>query len=177
MCQKALQSVQHCLYLPAESTAAGAGAENAGGDLLPEPIASKIVLVLLLVTEALRTPDKETKLSMVRAYVLALFSHFATKLLGDLYLGLHGPEALLELFQPKEDSEPELETKQEQVKEEEDVESGGRDSRLKKKKKKTSKLDRFKRKRRGGLGSCSSEDSEGGGGGSELERDSYDECK
>ena len=38
------------------------------------------------------------KVSMLRAYLLALFSHFVAKLVGDLYLSLHGPEAMRELF-------------------------------------------------------------------------------
>ncbi len=42
---------------------------------------------------------------MLRAYLLALFSHMVTKLLGDLHLKLFGPEALLALFEHKKNDE------------------------------------------------------------------------
>ena len=36
---------------------------------------------------------------MLRAYLLALFSHMVAKLVGDLYFSLHGPEAMSDLFE------------------------------------------------------------------------------
>ena len=48
-------------------------------------------------------------MSLLKAYMLALYSHFVTKLLGDLYLEVKGPESLIELFEPKGEEEEEVE--------------------------------------------------------------------
>ena len=44
---------------------------------------------------------------MVRAYLLALFTHLVSKLLADLQFTFFGPEAMMEIFQPKEEKEEE----------------------------------------------------------------------
>ena len=44
---------------------------------------------------------------MVRAYLLALFTHFVSKLLADLQFTFFGPEAVMEIFQPKEEKDEE----------------------------------------------------------------------
>ena len=87
---------------------------------------------------------------MARAYMLALFSHFVTKLLADLHVGLYGPEALVKLFEAKpephenqdnrtEENEEEVETRDDEKVEEEKP----------KRRKPKNRLDRFKRKRPG----------------------------
>ncbi len=40
---------------------------------------------------------------MVRAYLLALFTHFVSKVLADLQFTFFGPEAMMEIFQAKEE--------------------------------------------------------------------------
>lgn len=78
--------------------------------------------------------------SMMRAYLLALFSHFVTKLLADLHLSLFGPESLVELFEGKEQEESTAKTEDTAAKPvEEHLES--------KKKKKRRGLARLKRRR------------------------------
>ncbi len=45
---------------------------------------------------------------MVRAYLLALFTHFVSKLLADLQFTFFGPEAMMEIFQPKKEEDDEV---------------------------------------------------------------------
>ena len=102
---------------------------------------------------------------MARAYLLALFSHFVTKLLADLHVGLHGPEALVSLFEPK--PEPEAQENGHEENGEESNKSNEEQSETnnkKKKKKRVNRLDRFKRRRPG-------DESESSG----SDMDSYDE--
>ena len=51
----------------------------------------------------------EIKLSMIRAYLLALFSHFVTKLLRDAYFCVFGPESITDLFSNEADQIKEME--------------------------------------------------------------------
>ena len=55
---------------------------------------------------------------MLRAYLLALFSHMVAKLVGDLYFSLHGPEAMSDLFENEakviEEGDPEPESEKEE---------------------------------------------------------------
>ena len=173
-CQQALQSVQHCLYLPTEGSGSGV--------LLPGDVALKAVLVLLLVMERVRKKGKadkegcrvwsgwslrekslfaEARLSMLRAYVLALFSHFITKFLGDLHVGLFGPESLLELFEEKPEEAEEVGDDPVQPDRADAADGNGpKVEQPAKKKKKASKLDRFKRRRRKAKGSLEDEEDE-----------------
>ena len=161
---------------------------------MPSDVAVKIVLVLLLVMERVKQGDtsssavsvhkfyqflriSEAKLSMLRAYLLALFSHFITKFLGDVHVGLYGPESLVELFNEEAGGETE-ETKDEtseKVAEIEKEKEPADQERSFRKKKKVSKLDKLKRRRRkGARGSLTDEDESSDG--SEFEG-SYDEGK
>jgi hypothetical protein len=105
-CQKALQHVQKCLYLPysAENYEQKEEEEDRSSVLsnvnqsLSSGIACKMVILLLLAGARLKGDTQETKLSMIKAYLLALFSHFVTKLLGDAYFCIFGPESMTELF-------------------------------------------------------------------------------
>ena len=55
---------------------------------------------------------------MLRAYLLALFSHMVAKLVGDLYFSLHGPEAMSDLFESEakviEEGDPEPESEKDE---------------------------------------------------------------
>ena len=55
---------------------------------------------------------------MLRAYLLALFSHMVAKLVGDLYFSLHGPEAMSDLFENEakviEEGDPEPESEKDE---------------------------------------------------------------
>ena len=121
-CQKALQHVQKCLYMPYTKV------KNEDGDEIEErsilsnvnqslssDIACKMVIVLLLVMSRLKSELQETKLSMIRAYLLALFSHFITKLLGDAYFCIFGPESMTDLFLNETDSIKEIEQGKEET--------------------------------------------------------------
>ena len=91
-------------------------------------------MVLRLSTERLEREEKPVKLSMLKAYMLALFSHFVTKLLGDVYFSLYGPESMAELFDNEakvlEDGDPMVEVLEEEV---EDPSKGESESKQKKK--------------------------------------------
>ena len=113
----------------------------------------------------------EIKLSMLRAYLLAFFCHLVTKILADLHLGklmkmcvplrqschvsfigpgLHGPEALVELFESaKEKADREAKEKR-RLEEEERKREEKRIEREARKKQKAAKtgLERFKRHRK-----------------------------
>ena len=60
----------------------------------------------------------QVKTSMLRAYLLALFSHMVAKLVGDLYFSLHGPEAMSDLFESEakviEEGDPEPESEKDE---------------------------------------------------------------
>lgn len=59
------------------------------------------ILSLFLAKE--RVADgKSAKKSMIDAFLLAWFTHLTTKILADLYFNLFGPDAMSEIFQPKE---------------------------------------------------------------------------
>ena len=76
---------------------------------LTSDIASKMVVVLLLVSSRLNNEKDEIKNSMIRAYLLALFSHFVTKLLRDAYFCVFGPESVTDLFVNEADQIKEME--------------------------------------------------------------------
>ena len=103
-CQKALQHVQKCLYLPHSQendksleTEQNSVLSNVNQSLSSD-VASKMVVILLLVASRLKNEKDDIKHSMIRAYLLALFSHFVTKLLGDAYFCVFGPESMSDLF-------------------------------------------------------------------------------
>ena len=116
-CQKALQNVQKCLYLPhSEENSDKKDPETEHNSFLSNvnqslsaDIASKMVIVLLLVASRLKNEKDEIKLSMIRAYLLALFSHFVTKLLRDAYFCVFGPESITDLFSNEADQIKEME--------------------------------------------------------------------
>ena len=104
-CQKALHHVQKCLYLPNHKEKTEAMDEIDDDSILSNvnqslssDVSSKMVIVLLLVISKLSQGAHEIKVSMIRAYLLALFSHFVTKLVGDAYFCIFGPEAMTDLF-------------------------------------------------------------------------------
>jgi len=78
-------------------------------------------------------------MALLRAFLLALFSHFVTKMLADFHLDLYGPESLIDLFEHK-DEKMEEEIKNGQS-EEDKIEV--------KDKKKRSRMNRLRRRRRG----------------------------
>lgn len=92
LCQKALSKIQRCLYYP----------RSDGGQEVHHCVsrdnAMKMVLVLMLLNENLDPKVSRVKLSMIRAFILALMSHMVTKLLGDMLFFLYGPEGMSEYF-------------------------------------------------------------------------------
>ncbi len=95
---------------------------------------------------------------MLKAYVLAFFSHLVTKVLADLHIGLHGPESLLMLFEtPEEKTKREEEERIRLEEEEEEKQRRAAEREMRRKKKGNNKLDRFKRRRKRGGGESSSE--------------------
>jgi hypothetical protein len=54
-CQKALQTVQHCLYLPMQSED-----QNDAQNFLPEKFASRMVLLLIMVMEMVENDGKHS---------------------------------------------------------------------------------------------------------------------
>ena len=95
---------------------------------------------------------------MLSAYLLALFSHFVTKILADFHVGLYGPESLEDLFKTEhtEDEEKKEEESGLKITEEEDEKKPG--SRLKRPK----GLERFKRRRKPVNPNSSDEESDAG---------------
>ena len=58
-----------------------------------------MMMILFLSMQKMRADNQLVKLSMLNAYVLALFSHFVTKLLGDVYFCINGPESMAQFFE------------------------------------------------------------------------------
>ena len=96
---------------------------------------------------------------MVQAYLFALFAHFVSKLLADLQFTFFGPEAMAEIFQPKEIEEKKVEEEIENPStltngngvdgDAESTDESDKTKRSKRSNKKRSKmLDRLRRKRR-----------------------------
>lgn len=99
ICQESLNCVIQCLPLnPSEDFIA----PQTASPNFSEEVATKMVLVLLLLMEKMQEKSQEKKVSMIQAYLLGLFAHFVTKLLGDLQLTFYGAEAMVEIFHPKE---------------------------------------------------------------------------
>ncbi|TRY67907.1 hypothetical protein TCAL_05253 [Tigriopus californicus] len=94
ICQRALEAFQRCLYIPMQDV------DYASHDLLSEEVVDEMILSLLV---PLTNPKlSASKKAMLNAYLLALFTHVVSKMLGDVTLKFFGPEALLKVFEPDE---------------------------------------------------------------------------
>lgn len=111
MCESSLDYAQRCLYYPRGATVC---------QCLSRDVANHLVMAILLTVD--KVSGDLVKVSMLRAYLLALFSHFVAKFVGDVYLSLHGPEAMRDLFdgEAKVVADGDIEPPSEEEEEEED---------------------------------------------------------
>ena len=93
VCESSLETAQRCLYYPRRGVGASSGAIC---ECLSREVANHLVVTILLTID--KVQGDAVKVSMLRAYLLALFSHLLAKFVGDVYLALHGPEAMRDLF-------------------------------------------------------------------------------